>query len=174
MIENLIYTSQRVQAAHKLASELFADKKDRGGQPYIGHLERVAVEAVKKYRNWVYSNPTMEAKIEDFEDVYCAGLLHDVLEDTDYTFDDFKKAFGNNITRLVFDMTKPLDKKTPYEDYIEWISQSDIKSICLKLTDLEDNMDIKRLNKPLKEKDLIRLKKYHDSWLYLNEKLKQF
>ena len=174
MIENLIYTSQRVQAAHKLASELFADKKDRGGQPYIGHLERVAVEAVKKYRNWVYSKPTMEAKIEDFEDVYCAGFLYDVFNDTDYSLFKLKPLLGSSAALLICDMTKPLDKKTPYEDYIEWISQSNVKVICLKLADLEDNMDIKRLNKPLTEKDLKRLKKYHDSWLYLNEKLKQF
>ena len=171
MIENLIYTSKKVQAAHKLVSELFVDKKDRGRQPYLGHLERVALDAAKKYRNFVYSNPSIEPNKEDFEDVYCAALLHDTPEDSDCTIEDISSLFNMFIVDMVSILTNTKDYS--YEEYIKNISNS-CQCICIKLADLEDNMDIKRLPKSLTEKDLQRLKKYHDSWLYLIKKLKEF
>ena len=47
-----------------LVSDLFKDKKDKAGDPYINHLIRVSVKL-------------------DTDELKIAGLLHDVLEDTD-------------------------------------------------------------------------------------------
>lgn len=162
------YNSDKVKKAYKLASELFLNKKDLNGNPYIEHLIRVANSATVKYRDWAYSKEPIAAYKSDFEDVHCAALLHDVLEDTDYPSYKIKEDFENKITDLVNLITK-----LPWQDYKDYINQiaSDVQAICIKLADLEDNMDIKRFNKPLKEKDLERLKKYHNSWLLLKERL---
>lgn len=167
---DLILTSEKVKKAHQLATSLFNGKKDRGGKPYIEHLERVAIEAVKKYRNLAYSKEPIAATKEDFENVYCAALMHDVLEDTDCTTGEITIQFGLKVFCLVNVLSTC--ENIDYADYIECIGFYP-SAICIKLADLEDNMNITRLNKPLKEGDLQRLKKYHDSWLYLTKRLKE-
>ena len=104
------------------------------------------------------------------EDYLIVAYLHDVLEDTDCTIGEITIQFKLKVAHLVnvLSMCENID----YADYIECIGFSP-SAICIKIADLEDNMNITRLNKPLKEGDLQRLKKYHDSWLYLTKRLKE-
>ena len=49
------------------------------------------------------------------ENVVAAGFLHDVVEDTNYTFKDIKKEFGSDISSLVYTASEP-DKSLSWED----------------------------------------------------------
>ena len=56
-----------------------------------------------------------------------------------------------------------------YEDFIKRTEKSPL-SIAVKLNDLRDNMDLRRFNRPISEKDLKRLNKYMKAYQYLIEK----
>ena len=49
------------------------------------------------------------------DNVISAGYLHDVVEDTDYTIDDIRKEFGDDIANLVMCATEP-NKKLSWEE----------------------------------------------------------
>lgn len=167
----LFFTSEKVKKAYQLASELFANKTDLASKPYIEHLERVGVEAVKKFSNWAYLQEPVTAIKQDFEDVYCAALLKDVLDYTIYGVEEIKTNFNFRVASLIT-LFSTSCIHLEYKDYIELIGNNSL-AIFIKLAELEDNMDIRKLNTPLKENDLKKLKKYHDSWLYLTQKLKE-
>ena len=79
------------------------------------------------------------------EDVICAGILHDVVEDTEHTFDDIEKEFGKTVRDYVYDASEP-DKSLEWEDRkkhtIEHIKNSPLGSklivACDKISNLED------------------------------------
>ncbi len=79
------------------------------------------------------------------ENVVAAGFLHDVVEDTNHTFDDIKKEFGEDIASLVYGASEP-DKSLPWIDRkkhtIESIKNLDMRHkavICAdKISNLED------------------------------------
>ena len=117
--------------AKKLVEILFEDKKDKEGQPYIGHLIRVS----NKLSN---------------ENTRIAGLLHDVVEDIpDFTFEDLRNLnFNEEIITLVKIVTKNKTKKEKYHDKItSIIKTNNIEAIKLKYSDMLDNFDTNRLNK---------------------------
>lgn len=79
------------------------------------------------------------------ENVVAAGYLHDVVEDTKYTFNDIKKEFGKDIESLVKGASEPdkrLDWKTRKQHTIETTKKLDIRHkvvICAdKISNLED------------------------------------
>ena len=49
------------------------------------------------------------------EEVVAAGILHDVVEDTEKTFEDIEKDFGKKIRDYVYDASEP-DKTLPWKD----------------------------------------------------------
>ena len=114
-----------------------AGQTDRAGVPYITHPLRV-MEACN----------TTEEKI--------AAVLHDVVEDTSVTLDDLAKQFPPEIVEAVRCLTH-LPEDT-YEEYIEQIATNPI-SVQVKLRDLTDNMDVRRLT-AIGEHDVERLRKY--------------
>lgn len=79
------------------------------------------------------------------EDVVCAGILHDVVEDTPYSFDDIEKIFGKTVRNYVYDASEP-DKSLEWEDRkihtIEHIKTSPLGSkfivACDKISNLTD------------------------------------
>ena len=79
------------------------------------------------------------------ENVVAAGYLHDVVEDTKYTFDDIKKEFGDDIASLVYGASEP-DKSLSWEDRkkhtIETVKDLDVRHkavVCAdKISNLED------------------------------------
>ncbi len=111
-----------------LVSDLFQDKKDKAGFPYINHLIRVSVKL-------------------DTEELRIAGLLHDVLEDTSITKDDLRElGFSNRVISIIEGVTNKVGEN--YNDKIKRIiDNGDIDVIKLKYSDMSDNADKKRLVK---------------------------
>ena len=75
------------------------------------------------------------------ENEIVAGLLHDVVEDTDYTFEDLLAA---GISQEVVDALRLLthEKGSNYMDYVERIAQSHNPiAINVKCNDLDHNLD---------------------------------
>ena len=111
-----------------LVSDLFQDKKDKAGFPYINHLIRVSVKL-------------------DTEELRIAGLLHDVLEDTSITKDDLRElGFSNRVISIIEGVTNKVWEN--YNDKIKRIiDNGDMDVIKLKYSDMSDNADKKRLAK---------------------------
>ncbi|MBO6172691.1 MAG: bifunctional (p)ppGpp synthetase/guanosine-3',5'-bis(diphosphate) 3'-pyrophosphohydrolase [Bacteroidales bacterium] len=117
-----------VQKAFDFANEAHKDVRRRSGGPYIIHPIEVA--------KIVVSNIGLGYKS------IAAALLHDVVEDTDYTVDDIKNLFGDKIASLVDGLTKIKivldneDRAKRLEDvYSESLQAENFKRILLTLND---------------------------------------
>lgn len=140
-----------IEKAIAIAIEAFEGKTDKGGNPYVEHLWRVR-EKVRKYEN-----PEIEV----------VAILHDLLEDCpEWNKNKLLDHFPETVVLAVECMTHKSDEI--YADYIEGILLNDIAKI-VKVADLEDNMNITRLNE-LTEKDFVRLRKYHLAYKKLTQK----
>jgi len=127
-----------------LVEKAFEGKVDKAGQPYLYHLKRVAEKMT-----------TDEEKI--------VALLHDIVEDTDISVCYLSNNFNYSIGKSVDLLTKKPDDL--YFDYIVRISKDKIAT-KVKIADLEDNMNIARLDK-VTINDLDRLNKYIQAYKYL-------
>lgn len=142
-------TMNKLALAISITAKAFEDKLDKGGQPYILHCLRV-----------------MNATKGD-ECTKCASVMHDLVEDTDYTFEQLTKlGFSDKTIGLLHLVTH--QKSTDYMEYIKAIAVNN-DATEIKLRDLEDNSDITRL-KGLGKKDLDRIEKYHRAYIYLSNK----
>ncbi len=121
--DNLFYKSLEI------VTRLFEDKVDKGGLPYSIHLLKV------------YGG------VDDDLEKVCA-LLHDVVEDTEVTFDELKEmGYPKEVIEVLELLTKP--KGADYQKYIDKIVASgNIHAMNVKLSDLRHNMDIKRIKNP--------------------------
>ncbi len=90
--------SYRIELAIRAASILHKDQVRKGNVPipYISHLMAVAIILLD------YTND---------EDVIIAALLHDTLEDTDYTATELREDFGGKVAEFVEALTEPQDSK---------------------------------------------------------------
>lgn len=141
-------------------SKLFDGILDKGGSPYINHLEFVEQRALEL--NIILS---LESTIED------VALNHDTLEDIDcVSIADMLDRYNQDIVNRVLILTRK--SGVTYEDYIKEVG-SDYITTVVKLADLEHNMNITRLKK-LTSSDVKRLQKYLKSYLYLKEKYEDF
>lgn len=133
--------------AISIAAQAFEGKYDKGGQPYILHCLTV-----------------MKAIPEDDDELRCIAVLHDLVEDTEWTLEDLQKVgFSNRVIRGVETLTH--DPEVSYDDYIKKIARySDARKV--KLADLRHNSDIMRM-KGISRKDFERLERYHRSYAYL-------
>ena len=127
-----------LEKALQIAVDAHIYQVDKAGAPYIFHPIRVSSRC-----------STDEERI--------VALLHDTIEDTEVTAEYLlTEGFSRNIIDAI--LSVPRNKGESYEDFIK---RSKLNPIGrqVKLHDLEDNMDITRLNE-LTEKDLKRLSKY--------------
>lgn len=137
-----------LEKAIQLAVKYHSGQVDKAGKPYIMHLIRVMMKG-----------QTETEKI--------CGILHDILEDSNCTFDTLKKeGFTNEVIDVVRCVTK-LDGET-YDDFITRILENPT-AIKVKVNDLEDNMNLDRLNE-IRNKDIERLKKYNKALIRLLNK----
>lgn len=81
-----------IRKAFDIALDAHKDQRRKTGEPYIYH----PIEVAKIVANEIGLGATSIA---------CA-LLHDVVEDSDYTYDDLKKLFGEKIADIVNGLTK--------------------------------------------------------------------
>lgn len=128
-----------LERAIEIAYLAHEGQKDKSDADYIHHPLRV-----------------MERGKTEIEKI--CGVLHDVVEDSDWTAEDLR---NEGFSEEVISVIKCLSKETENEDYdvfIERVAKNPI-AVQVKLNDLLDNMDITRLNE-LNEKDLNRLNKY--------------
>lgn len=131
--------------ALRIAIRAHEGQQDKSGREYVMHPIRVA-ERCKDTR----------AKI--------VALLHDTIEDTDVTIEYLRKeGFPEEIIDAVLSVTKQDGEN--YEDFVRRAARNAIGKE-VKIADLEDNMDIRRL-KEIKEEDVDRLRKYLSAWQYL-------
>ena len=139
--------------AFDIVSNAFDGVLDKGGKPYIGHLIRVA--------NGVLGNSLIR------ESLTVIGLLHDLIEDTDWTAEDLRKEFPDDIVDAVVALTKV--DGISYDDYIDGVMANELATY-VKLSDLKDNMDVTRLPE-LGDYEIKRLKKYHKTFKKLSDKI---
>lgn len=125
--------------AELFARSIHANQVDKGGKPYIRHLQAVVDNLV---------DPT--------EDMMAVAWLHDSVEDTETTFDDLVYYFGSSVAQAVDAITKRNGE--PYSDYLNRVKANPIARL-VKIADLSHNMDLSRLLK-ITEKDLERKAKY--------------
>jgi molybdopterin-guanine dinucleotide biosynthesis protein len=94
------------------------------------------------------------------------ALLHDVVEDTDYSLDDLiAEGFPVEVTDAISLLTH--EKNEPYLDYVKRIKENPIAS-AVKITDLRHNSDLSRLD-AVDDKALCRVEKYKKAIELLTE-----
>lgn len=131
-----------------LVATKFEGVMDKQGVPYFQHCYTVM----------------QTCGLKD-EESLCIALGHDLIEDTDVTFDYLYIEFGEQIAVGILDLTKY--PKENYEDYIKKISNNS-EIVPIKLADLKHNLEVSRL-KGLTKKDLDRVEKYLKSYHYLSK-----
>ena len=128
-----------LEKAIEIATEAHKGQYDKAGNDYIGHPLRI-----------MDVGRTEEEKI--------VGVLHDVVEDTEWTFAQLAaEGFSQEVIDALQCVTK-LSENENYDDFIERVKKNPLAT-AVKINDLSDNMDIRRLPY-LSDKDVKRLKKY--------------
>ncbi len=136
-----------LEKAIRLAVEAHSGQVDKAGAPYIIHPLRMMM--------------TMGTAVDKI-----VAVLHDVVEDTGWTLEALlHEGFSEEVVEAVACVTRQEDES--YEAFIERSAQHPIAR-RVKLADLEDNMDVRRIDS-LTEKDQSRLVRYQKAWRRLKE-----
>ena len=140
------YDRAKIEQAYRLAEEKHQDQKRSSGEPYIIHPLSVAAILVGLGM--------------DSESVM-AGLLHDVVEDTDCTIEEIQKTFGKEVALLIDGVTKLT--KIPYSSREEQQAENlrkmlmamaeDIRVIIIKFADRIHNLSTLEYMSPQKQRD---------------------
>ena len=123
-----------IERAYRFAKEAHKGARRRSGEPYILHpiaVARIVVEELGLGSTSI-----------------CAALLHDVVEDTDYTHEDIKTAFGEKIADIVEGVTKisggifGTQSSLQAENFRKLLlsMSTDIRVILVKMADRLHNM----------------------------------
>ncbi|MBR6349883.1 MAG: bifunctional (p)ppGpp synthetase/guanosine-3',5'-bis(diphosphate) 3'-pyrophosphohydrolase, partial [Lachnospiraceae bacterium] len=123
-----------IKKAYEVAKAAHRDQKRKSGEPYIIHPLAVGI---------------ILAELEMDKETIAAGILHDVVEDTDTTLDDIKSEFGEEVAELVDGVTK-LTRVKYTSDKVEMQAENlrkmflamakDIRVVIIKLADRLHNM----------------------------------
>lgn len=132
----MIYT-KLTRKAMVITYNAHMNQLDKSGIPYIYHPIHLAEQ--------------METETECI-----VALLHDVVEDTEITFEDLNKEFAYDVIEALKLLT--YDKKIDYIEYINRIKKNSIAK-KVKIADLIHNSDETRLDK-ITAKDIERRQKY--------------
>ena len=122
----------RLRQAYEFATEAHKPQKRKSGEPYIIHPVSVA--------------RIVAEELELGTEAIIAAFLHDVVEDTDFTIDDIRERFGDDVAFLVGVLTK--EKKVKYvqskqiDNFRQILAsmQFDVRALLIKLADRLHNM----------------------------------
>ncbi|MCC7356022.1 MAG: bifunctional (p)ppGpp synthetase/guanosine-3',5'-bis(diphosphate) 3'-pyrophosphohydrolase [Candidatus Doudnabacteria bacterium] len=123
-----LFFSKNLLSALKFASVAHADqkRKDEARSPYISHPAAVG---------YILQRAGFD------EDVIIAGILHDVIEDTTYTYADIEKRFGKKVADLVQEVSE--DVHAPYDQrkdgYIDKLKMDSPEGCAISGADLLAN-----------------------------------
>ena len=122
-----------IKRAFFLAKEAHAGVRRRSGEPYLLHPIAVAKIAVDEIGLGVKS--------------VVASLLHDVVEDTEYTVEDMERIFGQKIASMVDGLTKmsgvfnaDTSEQAEYFRKVLLTLSDDVRVILIKIADRLHNM----------------------------------
>ena len=134
-----------VEDAVSIAAQAHKGQRDKAGAPYLLHPLRMMMRM-------------------STEAAMMAAVLHDVVEDTDWTLERLREAgFSDEVLEAVDCLTHREGES--YQEFVERVRVNPIAR-QVKIADLEDNMNIRRISQ-LGAKDLERLEKYHRAWCVL-------
>ena len=141
--------TKKIQKAFEYAVIAHGKQERESGEPYIMH---------PVYVSQILADMTLD------DDTIVAGLLHDVLEDTEINYDVLKKDFGESIANMVDGVTKlktlkyTSQEETEVENYRRMFiaMAKDIRVILIRLADRLHNM--RTLNYKNKETQLRKAK----------------
>lgn len=131
-----------LERAIAIASHLHHDQVRRNNQElYINHPLRVMNNIRRNIKN-----PN--------EILLVAAILHDVVEDTEYTIEEVTRDFNSDVAEIVSILSKPDEWDLSYMDYIQKIIDSNNTSaMIIKFFDAFDNsiwVDPNGFEKPMK------------------------
>ena len=128
-----------LERAIEIAVEAHEGQIDKGGNPYILHPLRVMM--------------SVDGELEKI-----VAVLHDVVEDSNWTFEALlAEGFSNEVIEALKSVTKNSDNED-YDSFIQRAMQNPIGR-KVKIADLRDNLDVTRIAE-LGDKDLQRINKY--------------
>lgn len=135
-----------VERAISIAVQAHYGQRDKSGDLYILHPLRMMMQM-------------------DTEEEMITAVLHDVVEDSDWTLAKLQaQGFSDQVIAALDALTKR--ENEAYDDAIERVALNPLAR-RVKLADLQDNMRLTRLQQVTK-KDLNRLAKYHRAWKLLS------
>ena len=141
--------AEKIQLAFDFAAEAHKSQFRKSGVPYITHCLAVAC---------ILADMGMDAASVR------AGLLHDVVEDTDITIEAIEKEFGADIALMVNGVTKlsKLECRSKAERQVESFRKmflamaKDIRVILIKLADRLHNMRTLDVHSPAKQQEIAK------------------
>lgn len=124
----------RIQKAFEFANSAHAGVKRKSGEPYIIHPLAVA--------------QIVSGEIGLGATSIISAILHDVVEDTDFSLEDIRNIFGEKVTKVVDGLTKLSDETTANHDSKQATNfrkmlmtlSDDVRVILIKLADRLHNM----------------------------------
>ncbi|SDW89376.1 GTP pyrophosphokinase [Lutibacter oricola] len=125
---------KEIRKAFDLSLEAHSSQRRKTGEPYIFHP--IAVAKIVAYEIGLDTTSIV------------AALLHDVVEDTDYTLEDIERLFGENVARIVNGLTKishlkkDQDASVQAENFRKMLLtlHDDVRVILIKIADRLHNM----------------------------------
>jgi (p)ppGpp synthase/HD superfamily hydrolase len=128
----------QLEKAIQIALKAHEGQTDKGGNTYVLHPLRLMVQM-----------PT--------EQLQTIAVLHDVVEDSTYTFEDLaKEGFPEEVLVALRALTKKEGEQ--YDNFIQRVKSNPL-AIPVKIADMKDNSNLDRIPNPT-EKDRERVKKY--------------
>ena len=131
-----------IEKSLEIALIAYAGQKDKAGKTYILHPLRIMAKM-------------------NTDDERAVAILHDVIEDSDYTAEDLlSQGLPSNIVEAVQVLSK-IENET-YDQFVVRVKSNELAT-KVKIADIEDNINILRLDS-VNNYDLERVAKYHKAW----------
>lgn len=158
-----------------ISKKLNAELLDLDGNPYYLHLNEVNNNLLKLSKSNKFN----------LDLALIIGEFHDIISNNLITIEDFKDHLLEAtikdslpvyfVDKIIYGIELlTFNSETSYAEYIINIKKSDNNElIFVKVADLMSDMNVSRLTNLLDEFDLLTVKKYHLSYLYLMDKISQ-